>query len=200
MTNQDATSSPPLVPPREIPYSVSSYFPSRGGEILFSPPPEYRYLSAVDVVFPFQVRLRVALRQARGRRLSVAPARGGVAPSRGKDLGQVGRHPTAQILRPRLRAARNARHHGGRQAGRPARRQPLPHGIFSGPHRNPAELQGRGLGSAVVRELQEEARTKRVPIRLQVIKANATPCASTSASTFKRAGETKTHHLMLWQP
>jgi ribosomal protein S18 acetylase RimI-like enzyme len=62
------------------------------------------------------------------------------------------------------------------------------------------ELQGRGLGSAVVRDLQEEARTKRVPIRLQVIKANEQAVRLYERLDFKRAGETKTHHLMLWQP
>ena len=61
------------------------------------------------------------------------------------------------------------------------------------------ELQGRGLGSAVIRDLQEEARGKRVPIRLQVIKGNQAAVRLYERLDFKRAGETKTHHLMLWQ-
>jgi ribosomal protein S18 acetylase RimI-like enzyme len=62
------------------------------------------------------------------------------------------------------------------------------------------EVQGRGLGSAVVRDLQEEARTKRVPIRLQVIKGNEAAVRLYARLDFKPAGETKTHQLMLWQP
>jgi len=62
------------------------------------------------------------------------------------------------------------------------------------------ELQGRGLGSAVVRDLQEEARTKRVPIRLQVIKGNAAAVRLYERLDFKPSGETTTHHLLLWQP
>jgi len=62
------------------------------------------------------------------------------------------------------------------------------------------ELQGRGLGSAIVRDLQEEARTKRVPIRLQVIKGNAAAVRLYERLDFKPSGETTTHHLLLWQP
>lgn len=62
------------------------------------------------------------------------------------------------------------------------------------------EFQGRGLGSAVMRGLQEEARAKRMPIRLQVIKANTQALRLYERLEFKLAGETATHHLMLWAP
>ena len=62
------------------------------------------------------------------------------------------------------------------------------------------EVQGRGLGSAVVRDLQAEARKKNVPIRLQVIQANEAASRLYERLDFKKTGETKTHHLMLWQP
>jgi len=62
------------------------------------------------------------------------------------------------------------------------------------------EVQGKGLGSAVVRDLQDEARKKNVPIRLQVIKANEAAHRLYERLDFKQTGETKTHLLMLWQP
>jgi len=62
------------------------------------------------------------------------------------------------------------------------------------------EAQGRGLGSAIIRDLQKEARTLHVPIRLQVIKANAEAHRLYLRLGFKVKGETKTHHLLLWQP
>lgn len=62
------------------------------------------------------------------------------------------------------------------------------------------EVQGKGLGTAVVRDLQTEARRKNVPIRLQVIKANEAAYRLYERLDFKTTGETSTHHLMLWQP
>jgi ribosomal protein S18 acetylase RimI-like enzyme len=61
-------------------------------------------------------------------------------------------------------------------------------------------VQGRGLGAAVVGDLQTEARTKRVPIRLQLIKSNDAAQRLYERLGFKLSGETKTHLLMLWEP
>lgn len=62
------------------------------------------------------------------------------------------------------------------------------------------EVQGRGLGSKIVRDLQAEAGQKKLPIRLQVIKANEGAQRLYLRLGFKPAGETSTHQLMLWQP
>jgi ribosomal protein S18 acetylase RimI-like enzyme len=62
------------------------------------------------------------------------------------------------------------------------------------------EAQGRGLGSAIMRDLQEEARQVRLPIRLQVIKANTAALRLYTRLGFRPTGETKTHQLMLWHP
>jgi ribosomal protein S18 acetylase RimI-like enzyme len=61
-------------------------------------------------------------------------------------------------------------------------------------------VQGRGLGSAVLGDLQAEARTKRVPIRLQLLKSNAAAQRLYERLGFKHSGETTTHVLMLWEP
>lgn len=62
------------------------------------------------------------------------------------------------------------------------------------------EVQGRGLGSAIIGDLLDEARTKRVPVRLQLIKTNTAAQRLYERLGFQQSGETKTHHLMLWQP
>src|SRR6478736_5267563 len=62
------------------------------------------------------------------------------------------------------------------------------------------EMQGRGLGSQIVRDLQTEAGPKKLPIRLQVIKTNEDAQRFYQRLGFKPAGETTTHRLMLWQP
>ena len=62
------------------------------------------------------------------------------------------------------------------------------------------EAQGRGLGSQIVRDLQTEGGQKKLPIRLQVIKANEDAHRLYLRLGFKPAGETTTHHLLLWQP
>jgi ribosomal protein S18 acetylase RimI-like enzyme len=62
------------------------------------------------------------------------------------------------------------------------------------------EVQGRGLGSAVIRDLLEEARAEQVPVRLQLIKSNTAALRLYERLGFKRSGETTTHQLMLWQP
>jgi RimJ/RimL family protein N-acetyltransferase len=62
------------------------------------------------------------------------------------------------------------------------------------------EVQGRGLGSAVIRSLLDEARAQQVPVRLQLIKSNTSALRLLERLDFKRSGETTTHQLMLWQP
>jgi len=62
------------------------------------------------------------------------------------------------------------------------------------------EVQNRGLGSKIVRDLQAEAAQKNLPIRLQVIKANEDAHRLYLRLGFKPAGETTTHRLLLWQP
>jgi ribosomal protein S18 acetylase RimI-like enzyme len=62
------------------------------------------------------------------------------------------------------------------------------------------EVQRRGLGSQIVRDLQGEASQKKLPIRLQVIKVNEDAQRLYLRLGFKPAGETTTHRLLLWQP
>lgn len=62
------------------------------------------------------------------------------------------------------------------------------------------EVQGCGLGSEIVRDLQVEAGEKQLPIRLQVMKTNDRAQRLFLRLGFKATGETSTHHLMLWEP
>jgi ribosomal protein S18 acetylase RimI-like enzyme len=61
------------------------------------------------------------------------------------------------------------------------------------------EFQRCGLGTAVMRDLLAEAQTRRVPVRLQVLKVNP------ARRLYERLGfatfeETATHFRMRWQP
>ena len=61
------------------------------------------------------------------------------------------------------------------------------------------EFQRRGLGTAVLQDLRAEAQTRRVPIRLQVMKVNP------ARRLYERLGftvteETATHFRMRWSP
>jgi len=61
------------------------------------------------------------------------------------------------------------------------------------------ELQGRGLGTVVLRDLLAGAQARRVPVRLQVMKVNP------ARRLYERLGfvvidETPTHFRMLWRP
>ena len=62
------------------------------------------------------------------------------------------------------------------------------------------EVQRKGIGSAVMRSLMEEAKTARLPIRLQVLKANTGAHKLYEHLGFKSLGETTTHHLMVFAP
>lgn len=62
------------------------------------------------------------------------------------------------------------------------------------------EVQGCGLGSEIIQDLQAEAGQKQLPIRLQVIKANDRAHRLYLRLGFKDIGETNTHHLMLCEP
>ena len=61
------------------------------------------------------------------------------------------------------------------------------------------EFQNRGLGTAVLRDVQAAARARRVPVRLQVMKVNP------ARRLYERLGfvvseETPTHFRMVWEP
>ena len=57
--------------------------------------------------------------------------------------------------------------------------------------------QGRGIGSTVLRALQHQAVTERVPIHLRVLHANRAKELYTRLG-FRPAGQTETHILMCW--
>jgi ribosomal protein S18 acetylase RimI-like enzyme len=57
--------------------------------------------------------------------------------------------------------------------------------------------QGRGIGTILIRKLQQKARTKGVPVTLQVLKGNPAR-ALYERLGFKVTGETDTHYLMRW--
>lgn len=62
------------------------------------------------------------------------------------------------------------------------------------------DLQGKGIGSAVLRGLMQEASAQRLPIRLQVLKANTGAHKLYLHLGFKDVGDTKTHFLMVYAP
>ncbi len=60
------------------------------------------------------------------------------------------------------------------------------------------EFQRRGIGAAVVRDLQTEAKSASRTLRLQVLKANPRARKLYQRLEFRTVGETATHHLMSW--
>ena len=60
------------------------------------------------------------------------------------------------------------------------------------------EFQSRGIGAALVRDLQTEAKSASLPLRLQVLKANPRARQLYQRLDFRTIGETYTHHLMSW--
>jgi ribosomal protein S18 acetylase RimI-like enzyme len=60
------------------------------------------------------------------------------------------------------------------------------------------EFQSRGIGAAVVGNLQTEAESASLPLRLQVLKANPRALQLYQRLEFRIVGETATHHLMAW--
>lgn len=59
--------------------------------------------------------------------------------------------------------------------------------------------QRRGIGTHLLRETQASATTKRLPLRLQVLRVNPAR-ALYERLGFVANGETETHHLMEWTP
>jgi ribosomal protein S18 acetylase RimI-like enzyme len=60
------------------------------------------------------------------------------------------------------------------------------------------ESQRNGIGSALLRAIQQRAEIKGVPVTLQVLKVN--PARSLYERLgFKLTGETETHHQMAWE-
>ncbi len=58
-------------------------------------------------------------------------------------------------------------------------------------------FQGKGVGSTILKRVQEQAQHSRLPVQLQVLKANH------AAKLYERLGfkyidETPTHHIMQW--
>jgi ribosomal protein S18 acetylase RimI-like enzyme len=60
------------------------------------------------------------------------------------------------------------------------------------------ESQGKGIGSAILKAVQQRAELKRVPVTLQVLKVNPAR-ALYERLGFQHTGETETHHLMAWE-
>jgi GNAT superfamily N-acetyltransferase len=59
--------------------------------------------------------------------------------------------------------------------------------------------QGHGLGSALIRDLQDRARLEGLPVGLQVTRANRARVLYERLG-FVITGETATHYLMRWTP
>jgi GNAT superfamily N-acetyltransferase len=57
--------------------------------------------------------------------------------------------------------------------------------------------QGRGIGTALIRSLQQQARRKGVPVTLRVLKANPARTLYERLG-FRVTGETETHYQMRW--
>lgn len=61
------------------------------------------------------------------------------------------------------------------------------------------EFQGKGIGSKILKEVLEKAKTKNIPARLQVLKENKAADLYLRLG-FKETGETDTHILMELNP
>ena len=62
------------------------------------------------------------------------------------------------------------------------------------------ESQGRGVGSALLRRLLDDARSRGLPVRLQVLKANHRARELYLRLGFAVSGEAEKHVLMEWTP
>ncbi len=59
--------------------------------------------------------------------------------------------------------------------------------------------QRNGIGSAILKAVQQRAEIKSVPVTLQVLKVNPAR-ALYERLGFEHTGETETHHQMAWRP
>lgn len=60
------------------------------------------------------------------------------------------------------------------------------------------EVQRRGIGTAILKAVQQRAAIKGVPVTLQVLKVNPAR-ALYERLGFRETGQTETHHLMAWE-
>ena len=61
------------------------------------------------------------------------------------------------------------------------------------------KVQSQGIGTRLIRDLQDEAERLCIPLRLQVLQGNPARCLYERLG-FTAAGETETHIMMSWQP
>jgi predicted N-acetyltransferase YhbS len=61
------------------------------------------------------------------------------------------------------------------------------------------DFQGQGMGTDLIRDLQDEARGRGVPLKLRVLQGNPARRLYERLG-FVAAGETETHITMSWQP
>ena len=73
-------------------------------------------------------------------------------------------------------------------------------GIFLANIQIHPDFQNRGLGTAVIRTLLDEARTRGEPVRLQVLKVNHAACRLYQRLGFAITGETAHHVRLVWRP
>ena len=73
-------------------------------------------------------------------------------------------------------------------------------GIFLANIQIHPDFQNRGLGTAVIRTLLDEARTRGEPVRLQVLKVNHAACRLYQRLGFAITGETAHHVHLIWRP
>jgi ribosomal protein S18 acetylase RimI-like enzyme len=59
-------------------------------------------------------------------------------------------------------------------------------------------FQGTGIGSSIIQALQDDARGRGTPVRLQVLKVNPAHQLHQRLG-FGQTGETETHYQMEWQ-
>ena len=60
------------------------------------------------------------------------------------------------------------------------------------------EAQRKGIGSAILRAIQQRAELRGMPVTLQVLKVNPAR-ALYERLGFEHTGETETHHQMAWE-
>ncbi len=60
------------------------------------------------------------------------------------------------------------------------------------------EAQGKGIGTAILKAIQQRASMRGIPVTLQVLKVNPAR-ALYERLGFRHTGETETHHTMIWE-